>query len=95
MAAPGAAAAARAGLAVVVNRGLLARAALWTLLALLGVLALALSLLGIVAGVGGRISPAALPAGARPFLRIYEDADGDAWLALERLAAGGLVEGDD
>ena len=24
-----------------------------------------------------------------------EDADGDAWLALERLAAGGLVEGDD
>ena len=23
-----------------------------------------------------------------------EDADGDAWLALERLAAGGLVEGD-
>jgi hypothetical protein len=68
------AAAARAGLAVVANRGLLARAALWALLALLGVLALALSLLGIVAGVGGRISPAGLPAGARPFLRIYEDA---------------------
>ena len=74
MAAPVAAAAARAGLAVVVNRGLLARAALCALLALLGVLALALSLLGIVAGVGGQISPAGLPAGARPFLRIYEDA---------------------
>ena len=37
-------------------------------------LALALSLFGIVAGVGGRTSPAGLPAGARPFLRIYEDA---------------------
>jgi murein DD-endopeptidase MepM/ murein hydrolase activator NlpD len=74
VAAPAVAAAARAGLAVVSNRGLLARAALWALLALLGVLALALSLLGIVAGVGGPISPAALPAGARPFLRIYEDA---------------------
>ena len=54
--------------------GLLARAALWALLALLGVLALALGLLGFVAGVGGRISPAGLLAGARPFLRIYEDA---------------------
>ena len=64
----------RAGLAVVANRGLLARAALWALLALLGLLALALGLLGFVAGVGGRISPAGLPAGARPFLRIYEDA---------------------
>src|ERR687897_2633353 len=37
-------------------------------------LALALGLLGLVAGVRGRISPAGLPAGARPFLRIYEDA---------------------
>jgi hypothetical protein len=69
-----AAAATRAGLAVLANRGGLARAALWALLALLGLVALALGLLGIVAGVGGRISPAGLPAGARPFLRIYEDA---------------------
>jgi hypothetical protein len=38
------------------------------------VLALALSLLGRVPGVGGRISPAGLPAGARPFLHVYEDA---------------------
>ena len=74
MAAPAAAAGARAGLAVVANRGMLARAALWALLALLGLLALTLGLLGFVAGVGGRLSPAGLPAGARPFLRIYEDA---------------------
>ena len=74
MAAPAAAAAARAGLALLANRGLLARAALWALLCLLGLLALALGLLGMVAGLGGRISPAGLPAAARPFLPIYEDA---------------------
>jgi hypothetical protein len=74
VAAPAAAAAARAGLAVLANRGLLTRAALWALLALLGLLALALGLLGMVAGVGGRISPVGLPVGARPFLPIYEDA---------------------
>jgi hypothetical protein len=58
------------------HRSLLLRAALWALLALLGLLALALALLGSVAGLsgGGAISPAGLPAGARPFLRIYEDA---------------------
>jgi Peptidase family M23 len=58
------------------HRSLLLRAALWALLALLGLLALALALFGIVAGLsgGGAISPAGLPAGARPFLRIYEDA---------------------
>ena len=58
------------------QRSLLLRAALWALLALLALLALALGLLGIVAGLsgGGAISPAGLPASARPFLRIYEDA---------------------
>jgi Peptidase family M23 len=58
------------------QRNLLWRAALWALLALLILLALALALLGIVAGLsgGGAISPAGLPAGARPFLPIYEDA---------------------
>jgi murein DD-endopeptidase MepM/ murein hydrolase activator NlpD len=58
------------------QRSLLVRAALWALLALLALLALALGLFGIVAGLsgGGAISPAGLPAGARPFLRIYEDA---------------------
>jgi hypothetical protein len=71
VAAPVAAAAARAGLAVVVNRGLLARVALSALLALVSLLALALGLLGLFAGLGGQISPAGLPAGARPFLRIY------------------------
>ena len=83
MAAPAAAAAARAGLAGLANRGPLARAALWALLALLGLLALALGLMGLVAGVGGGLSPAGLPAGARPFLRIYEDAaratSGSSW----------------
>jgi peptidase M23-like protein len=76
VAAPAAAAAARLGLAVLVNRGLLTRAALLALLSLLGLLALALALIGIVAGLsgGGSISPAGLPAGALPFLRIYEDA---------------------
>jgi hypothetical protein len=68
-------AAARLGLAVLAGRGQLARAALWALLALLGLLAFAVVLLGIFAGVGGGgISPAGLPAGARPFLRLYEDA---------------------
>jgi Peptidase family M23 len=58
------------------QRSLLLRAALWALLALLALLALALGLLGVVAGLsgGGAISPAGLPAGARPFVRIYEDA---------------------
>jgi hypothetical protein len=58
------------------QRGLLLRAALWALLALLCLLAVALGLFGIVAGLsgGGAISPAGLPGGARPFLRIYEDA---------------------
>jgi hypothetical protein len=58
------------------HRSLLLRAGLWALLALLCLLALALGLLGIVAGLsgGGAIPPAGLPAGARPFLRIYEDA---------------------
>jgi hypothetical protein len=74
VAAPAAAAAAKAGLAVLANRELLARAALWALLASLCLLALAVGLLGTVAGVGGRISPAGLPPGARPFLAIYEDA---------------------
>ena len=36
------------------------------------------------------------PVGDAPLrAQALEDADGDAWLALERLAAGGLVEGDD
>jgi murein DD-endopeptidase MepM/ murein hydrolase activator NlpD len=59
------------------NRRLLLRAALWALLALLCLLALAVGLVGILAGQpggGGAISPAGLPAGARPFLPIYEDA---------------------
>jgi hypothetical protein len=58
------------------QRSLVLRAALWALLALLCLLALALGLLAIVAVLsgGGAISPAGLPAGARPFLRIYEDA---------------------
>jgi Peptidase family M23 len=58
------------------HRSLLLRAALSALLALVGLVALALGVLGIIAGVsgGGGISPAGLPAGTRPFLRIYEDA---------------------
>ena len=36
------------------------------------------------------------PVGDAPLrAQALEDAGGDAWLALERLAAGGLVEGDD
>jgi hypothetical protein len=59
------------------NRGLLARAALAALLGLLALIALVAGLVSLLAtsnGGGGAISPAGLPAGARPFLRIYEDA---------------------
>jgi hypothetical protein len=58
------------------NRQLLARAALAALLWLLLLVALLAGLVALLAaqGGGGAISPAGLPAGARPFLRIYEDA---------------------
>ncbi len=59
------------------NRHLLARAAIATLLALLLLIALLAGLVALLAGQGGgpgTISPAGLPAGARPFVRIYEDA---------------------
>jgi len=57
------------------NRQLLARAALAALLALLLLIALLAGLVALIAGQsGGTISPAGLPAGARPFLRIYADA---------------------
>jgi hypothetical protein len=59
------------------NRGLLARAALAALLGLLALILLVAGLLSLLASQnpgGGAISPAGLPTGARPFLRIYEDA---------------------
>jgi len=58
------------------SRQLLARAALAALLWLLLLVALLAGLVTLIAGQGGggAISPAGLPAGARPFLRIYEDA---------------------
>jgi hypothetical protein len=59
------------------NRHLLARAAIAALLAVLLLVALLAGLVSLLAGQGGAagsISPAGLPAGARPFLRIYEDA---------------------
>ena len=58
------------------NRQLLARAALAALLWLLLLVGLLAGLAGLLAGQGGggAISSAGLPAGARPFLRIYEDA---------------------
>jgi hypothetical protein len=58
------------------NRHLLARAALAALLCLL-LVALLAGLVALIAGQSGgpgTISPAGLPAGARPFLRIYQDA---------------------
>jgi hypothetical protein len=57
------------------NRHLLVRAALAALLALLLLIALLGGLVALIAGrSGGTISPAGLPAGARPFLPIYADA---------------------
>jgi hypothetical protein len=59
------------------QRGLLVRAALLALLAVLALLMLLVALAGLLAGQNGgagSISPAGLPAGARPFLRMYEDA---------------------
>jgi hypothetical protein len=58
------------------NRHPLARAAIAALLWLLLLVALLAGLVALIAGQGGRgaIAPAGLPAGARPFLRIYEDA---------------------
>jgi hypothetical protein len=59
------------------NRGLLARAAIAALICLLALVMLVGGLLSLLASrqaVGGAISPAGLPAAARPFLRIYEDA---------------------
>jgi hypothetical protein len=59
------------------NRHLLAGAALAALLALSLLVALLARLVALIAGQGGgpgAISAAGLPAGARPFLRIYEDA---------------------
>jgi hypothetical protein len=59
------------------NRSLLARAALAALLGVLLLIALVAGLATLLAGQAGPpgvISPAGLPAGARPFLRIYEDA---------------------
>jgi hypothetical protein len=59
------------------NRHLLARVALAALLAVLLLVALLAGLVALLLGQGGgggAISPAGLPAGARPFLRIYEDA---------------------
>ena len=61
------------------NRHLLARAALAALLALLLLVALLAGLFALLLGQGGGaggISPAGLPVGARPFLRIYQDAAG-------------------
>jgi hypothetical protein len=55
----------------------LARAALAALLAVLGLIALVVGMVALIAGQSGgpgAISPAGLPAGARPFLRIYADA---------------------
>jgi len=59
------------------NRHLLARAALAALLVLLLLVGLLAGLTALIAGQSGgagAISPAGLPAGARPFLRVYEDA---------------------
>jgi hypothetical protein len=57
------------------NRQLLARAAPAGLLAALLLMALLAGLFPLLLGQGGgAISPAGLPAGTRPFLRIYEDA---------------------
>jgi hypothetical protein len=59
------------------NRSLLARAGPLALLCLLGLVLLLVAIAGLLAGQrpgGGAISPAGLPAAARPFLRIYEDA---------------------
>jgi hypothetical protein len=63
------------------QRRLLARAALVALLALLGLVLLLVALAGLLPSQnsgGGAISPTGLPAGARPFLRIYADA-GSVW----------------
>jgi hypothetical protein len=57
------------------NRSLLARATLAALLALLALLLLLAGLVSLLSRQSGSgISPAGLPAGARPFLRVYEDA---------------------
>jgi hypothetical protein len=59
------------------NRRLLARAAIAALLCLLLLIALVAGLVALLFGQGGgtgTISPAGLPTGARPFLRVYQDA---------------------
>ena len=57
------------------NRHLLARAAMAALLALLALILVIVGLVALIVGQkGGAISAAGLPAGARPFLRIYQDA---------------------
>lgn len=59
------------------HRHLLVRATIAALLALLLLIALLAGLVGLLLGQGdgtGTISPAGLPAGARPFLPMYEDA---------------------